>query len=97
MQQRLSPPTSTTVEAELLEQVNIGLSQNTWERYHTLIAERQAETLTKAEQTELVIISEQIEQANVRRIQALINLSEHRGVSLETLMANLGIETLAYG
>ncbi len=81
LQQRLSPPPAI-IEAELLEQVSIGLSQDTWKRYHTLIAKRQAETLTPAEQTELIEISERIEQANVHRIQVLIALSERQGTSL---------------
>ncbi|MEO0490443.1 MAG: hypothetical protein AAF215_01460 [Cyanobacteria bacterium P01_A01_bin.123] len=97
LQQRLNPPSSTPTEAELLAQINIGLSQNTWEHYHTLIAKRQAEQLSSTEQAELIAISEEIEQANTQRIQALITLAEQRGISLETVMVDLGIESPAYG
>ena len=79
-------------EAELLQQINLGLSAEEWEFYHALIAKRQAETLAVAEQARLIAISDQIEEANARRIAALIQLANLRGTSLETLMRNLGIE-----
>ena len=63
---------------------------------HALIAKRCAETLTSQEQATLIEISDQIEQANARRIQYLIELANLRGTSLETLMQKLGIEAPAY-
>jgi hypothetical protein len=44
----------------------------------------------------LIEISDQIEQANARRIQYLIELATLRGTSLEAVMQDLGIEALAY-
>lgn len=78
-------------EADLLEQINIGLSVDRWEAYHSLIAKRRAETLTEAEQATLIAISDQIEQANVQRVRALIALAALRGIDLSTLMRELGI------
>ena len=65
-------------EARLLQQINLGLSQETWQLYHELIAKRQAETLTPAEQKALIEITDEIESANVRRISALVELAQHR-------------------
>lgn len=78
-------------EADLLEQINIGLSADRWEEYHGLIAKRRAEALTEAEQATLIAISDQIEQANVQRVRALIALAEMRGTDLSALMQELGI------
>lgn len=79
-------------EADLLQQVNTGLAAEEWEQYHALIAKRRSETLTLQEQAKLVEISNQIEQANVQRIQSLIELSQLRGRSLEETMQDLGIQ-----
>ncbi|MCW5850243.1 MAG: hypothetical protein KIT87_09180 [Anaerolineae bacterium] len=62
-------------ETELLQHINLGLSEASWQRYHELIAKRRAETLTPVEQQELIGLSDQIEEANVRRIEALIELA----------------------
>lgn len=84
-------------ETDLLQQINLGSSAEEWELYHALIAKRQAETLTSEEQARLIAISDQIEEANARRIVALIELANLRGASLETVMRNLGIEAPAHG
>lgn len=98
---RLRPPASSLLhlsrtEAELLQQINLGLPQSTWDTYHELIAKRCAETLTGEEQQTLIEISDQLEQANARRIQYLIELASLRNISLETLMQQLGIEPPPY-
>ncbi len=80
------------VETELLQHINLGLSEASWQRYHELIARRRAETLTLSEQQELIGLSDQIEEANVRRIEALIELARRRGMPLEALMRQLGIK-----
>ncbi len=67
-----------------------------WEHYHALIAKRRAETLTAEEQATLIEISDQIEQANTRRIQYLLELASLRGTSLEAVMQELGIEAPTY-
>lgn len=83
-------------EANLLQNINLGLPSEMWERYHDLIAKRRAETLTTEERATLIEISDQIEQANARRIQYLIELASLRGTSLKTVMQDLGIEAPAY-
>lgn len=86
------PPT----EAELLQNINLGLSEVQWQRYHTLVAKRRAETLTPQEHQELIEMSDQIERANARRIESLVELAKLRQTSLENLMRDLGITAPAY-
>ena len=83
-------------EADLLQKINLGLPSEMWEHYHALIAKRHAETLTAEEQATLIEISDQIEQANTRRIQYLLELASLRGTSLEAVMQELGIEAPTY-
>jgi hypothetical protein len=80
-----------TKESDLLKEINLGVSTDTWAEYHALIAKRQAETLTDEEQQQLISISDRLEAANVRRMKALIELSELRGQDLSTVMQELGI------
>ena len=80
-----------TRESDILKEINLGVSTDTWAEYHTLIAKRQAETLTDEEQHQLIGISNLLEVANVRRMKALIELSNLRGQSLDAVMQELGI------
>src|SRR4051812_16014527 len=66
-------------ETELLRQINAGLPAETWGRYHELIAKRRAETLSPAEQHELIGLSDRIEQANAARMRHLLDLARLRG------------------
>ncbi|MBI4670220.1 MAG: hypothetical protein HY741_00950 [Chloroflexi bacterium] len=83
-------------EAELLQNINLGLSEVQWQRYHALVAKRRAETLTPQERHELVAMSDQIEQANAQRIESLVELAKLRQTSLDNLMHDLGITAPAY-
>lgn len=80
-------------ESDLLQEINLGLSPESWAEYHALIAKRQAETLTASEQQQLIEISDRLEVANVRRMKALIALADIRGQSVDALMQELGIST----
>ncbi len=90
------PPHLSRAEAELLQKINLGLSEQQWRRYRELLAERRAETLAAEEQKELVALSDQIEQANGRRMENLIELAKLRQVSLEAQMSELGIKPRVY-
>jgi hypothetical protein len=79
-------------ETELLQQINLGVSQEDWQRYHHLLAKRRAETLTSDEQAVLIALSDRIEAANARRITSLVKLAHLRQTSLEVLMQELGIK-----
>lgn len=83
-------------EAELLQNIDLGLSQEEWQRYHELVAKRRAETITPKEQQELISLTDQIELANSRRIENLIELAQLRKMPLTMLMQSLGIESPSY-
>lgn len=83
-------------EAELLDQVDLGVSSETWDRYYALIGKRDDGTLTGEEHGELIGLSDGIEVANARRIGALVELAALRQTSLEELMRALGIPSYTY-
>jgi hypothetical protein len=83
-------------ETQLLQQINLSISANTWQRYNELKAKRRDEKLSPAEHRELIATSNDIEKANVRRIQALAKLAVLRQTSLDVLMDKLGIIAPAY-
>jgi hypothetical protein len=86
-----NPMLEKATEADLLQQINIGFSAETWAQYHTLIAKRHAETLSPQEHAELIQLSDRLEKLNVVRIQAFIQLANLRNQPLSDLMQTLGI------
>jgi hypothetical protein len=78
-------------ESELLHEISHAMPQTDWRHYNELIAKRQAETITALELNELIAISNQLEEANAHRIAKLVALAQMRGVSLKTVMNDLGI------
>ncbi|HZG40430.1 MAG TPA: hypothetical protein VEZ50_17270 [Nodosilinea sp.] len=86
-----------TAEADLLQQINFGLSADMWDEYYALIDKREVETLTAKEHNQLIEISDQIEALNVERIQALVQLAALRQQSLDDVMDDLGIKPVVYG
>jgi hypothetical protein len=101
---QLASPTAVTQlpfalslsESELLQRINQGLAEETWARYERLKDKREADSLTADEYEELLAISDELEQFNAERIRALGELAVLRHVSLEALMASLGINTPSY-
>jgi hypothetical protein len=90
LQERLAPEVTPT-EADLLQQINLGFSAQTWAEYHDLISKRQAETLTPQEHEQLIKLSNYLERQNVVRIRALSQLATLRNQSLDELMQHLGL------
>jgi hypothetical protein len=78
-------------EAELIQQINLGLPADLWAEYRELIRKRDEQALTPAEHQRLVSISDQIEQSNARRMTHVAQLARLRGVKLDALMNDLGI------
>jgi hypothetical protein len=78
-------------EADLLQKINRGISPEIRQRYAELDAKLHAETITSAEQQELLKLTDQIELADAERIQDLIQLAHLRDISVDVLMAQLGI------
>ena len=80
-------------EPELLEKINalVMLTDAEWTTYRRLLALRKAELLTESEYEQLIELGEKMEQANVIRIKYLIALAKLKGVTLDKVMADLGI------
>lgn len=89
-------PSLPRVESELLLKINQGVPSDIQKRYNELIAKRQAETLTSDEYQELLRLTQQVEEFEVRRVEYLAELARLRGTSLTTLMENLEIRPPAY-
>lgn len=82
------------LESELLKKINLDISEEEWTNYRHLIGLMRAERLSKQEHEELIALGDKIEAANVQRVKYLFELAELRGVSVEKLMKNLGIEPI---
>lgn len=91
LQAQRQAPVLPRSEAELLQQINQGLSSEQQVRYEQLIENRLAETLTPAEHQELMQLNQIVEQQNVARIKNMISLAQLRQITLPQLMAELGI------
>jgi hypothetical protein len=86
-------PIATPEESTLLREINRGIPAELSDRYEILADKRDNETLTEAEYQELLDTAEQIEAFGVKRLEALVKLSDQRQVPLLQLMADLGIQT----
>lgn len=89
--QRKAPHLSA-IETNLLEQINETLPHKVEERHIALQEKVHEETITPAEHEELMALIPVIEQADVARLEALVELSQVRQVTLPKLMQQLGIE-----
>jgi hypothetical protein len=93
LQRRASPdvPPSrcSPAETQLLRQIQQGLPEETWRRYHELVARRETETLTDPEQAELVTLADTVEGWNIRRLELASDLARLRGVPWETIVEEL--------
>ena len=83
-------------EADLLLQINRDIPPDKRLRYSELIVKRQAENLTSAEYTELINLTNQVEQREAERVTALAALARLRQISLPDLMTALGIQAPTY-
>ena len=92
---RLAPSLSRA-ESELLLGINEGVPHDVQMRFNELIAKRQAETLTPDEYEELLKLTQEVENSEVRRVENLAELAGLRGTSLTAVMENLGIRAPAY-
>jgi len=86
-------PNLPASEVDLLRKINQGCSATLEQRHAILTRRLQANTLTKAEHQELMTLINQIEPADVERMQALITLSNLRAIPVETLMQQLEIHS----
>lgn len=96
LQAQRKAPSLPQAEAQLLLRINQGIPSNIQKRYDELIGKRRAEMLTLTEHSELLRLSEQVENLEAQRVEYLIELARLRKTSLVTLMEDLGIQTPAY-
>ncbi|HJT31857.1 MAG TPA: hypothetical protein VJ783_07365 [Pirellulales bacterium] len=80
-------------EAALLECImeNSQMSSSLQRRFNRLRRKHQAESLTDAEAEELQALWQRVEQMNAARLQALTELAQLRGTSVQTLLGELGL------
>ncbi|HEV7509391.1 MAG TPA: hypothetical protein VGS07_31235 [Thermoanaerobaculia bacterium] len=83
-------------EAALLQTINQGFSSETWQHYASLKTKRRAGTLKPSEQAELIALSDQMEEMNVRRMESVSQLARLRKMSVDVLMEDLGIKSSLY-
>ncbi len=89
-------PALSQEESELLLCINQGVPLDVQQRYDALIAKRQSETLTPEEYTELLYLTNQIEQLDAKRIEQLARLAQIRRIPLSQLMHELGTPSHVY-
>ncbi len=92
-QQKQPAPCLPNQESRLLEQINSGLPEESWRRYHELTDKRRAESLTSSEHSELISLSDRVEALNARRMESLAELSRLRKTTLTALADELGIKS----
>jgi len=90
-------PALSSEESTLLAEINTGFPPSFWQRYRQLIALREAETLSPQEQAELISLSDTVEEKNLQRVHRLLALAQLRHVSLESLIADLGLAPVSVG
>ena len=91
-----SAPHLNQEETTLLLQINAGISPELQRRFNELVAKRQQETISPAELTELIQVTDEIEQRDAQRLAALIELAQHRQTTVTVLMDELGIRPPAH-
>ena len=88
---------SNISETALLQRVSAGLPESFWVRYRALIQQRDAETLTPAEQQELIAMSDQTEKLTLQRTTALLELAKRRNTSIDALRLQFGLLPVVVG
>jgi phosphotransacetylase len=84
-------------DAQLVAVVQRSLPSQIQQRWDELIAKRDETLLTPTEYDELLQLTEQVEDFNVQRLEALSQLAQTRGVDLRTIMRQLNLPEPSYG
>ena len=82
-------------ESELIFKINHCIPDDLQQRFNDLIAKRQSLVLTDAEQAELIDLTDQIEDLDVKRIEYLAQLAQLRKRSLPEVMQDLHIQPIS--
>jgi ribosomal protein L12E/L44/L45/RPP1/RPP2 len=79
-------------QSELVRKIIEGLPRAAAIRMEKLIAKRQSYTITEDELQELIRLTDESERLNVEKMKYLLELAHLRGVTLDEVMKQLGIE-----
>jgi hypothetical protein len=82
-------------ESELILKINHCIPDDLQQQFNDLIAKRDSLTLSDAEQAELIQLTDQIEDLDVKRIEYLAQLAQLRKRSLTEVMQDLNIQSTA--
>ena len=96
LQARRKAPGLPQAEAELMLKINQGIPSDLGQRCSELITKRRSQTLTPDEHSELLNLTEQMENLEAQRVEHLAELARIRGTTLAALMTSLGIRTPHY-
>jgi hypothetical protein len=88
---RRQAPILPAAEADLLTQINQELAAEVQQRYDALLMKRRAERLSLAEHSELLRLTEQLEQRQAERAEQVAQLAYLRGVAAAQLIDELGL------
>ena len=89
--ERVAPHLSAD-ESALLARVNQALSSPERARLRALIEKRDAETLASTEWQELTALTDKLELLHADRLAALADLAKVRGVTLDEVIQQLGLQ-----
>ncbi len=87
-------PNLSEEETALLMRINSALPPEARHRYQKLIDKRRREHLTESEYEELIALSNEVEEQQAERLEAVAELARIRNTSLRKLMDALGIKSL---
>jgi len=90
------PIATSKTEADLLMAINKGLPVKLQKRYDVLLKKRCDETLTGAEYTEILELTDKKEALQEERLQSMIELAKLRNVSLSELAEQLELNADLY-
>lgn len=82
----------STREAALLQQLDLDIPLEKWTLYLDLKEKRQKETITNDEYEVLISLTNDVEMANAKRINALAELSQIRNIPIRILMKQLDLK-----
>lgn len=85
-------PNLSKRETELLLKINQVLSNEQLSRYEALKVKMEEDNISLKEHKELLSIVKEMEVIDVVRLEALVELSQIRGISVQQLMKDLGIK-----
>ena len=86
------PDPDELTEDELLQRVQLNVKPRELDEYYRLVELRKAEQMTEEEYERLLELTNRIEIAHAERMKYVVALAKLRGVSLEQIMLDLGLQ-----